>query len=92
MALTENQRAQVWAIMMEAGLVPAGVEKSDFRAAVDDIDDFFDNNAIAINNALPNPYKTQASAAQKAALVGLVALRRAIADGLDRQAIGRLFD
>jgi hypothetical protein len=91
MALTDGQRAQTWAVMMEAALVPADVEKADFRAAVDALDAALDTVASTLNASLPTPYRTAATAAQKSALTGLVALRRAIADGVDLKAIGGLF-
>lgn len=74
--LNATERAELWALLMEAGLVPADVRKADFRAAVDATDDAIEGNAPTFNAALPQPYKNAATAAQKAILFGLVAMRR----------------
>lgn len=95
MALTENQRVQVWAAIMEAGLNPPDVLKGDFRSAVDALDDALDTYAASLNAALPLPYRTSAVAWQKAVLTGLIAIRRGLADAPEpakvRRALGRLF-
>lgn len=47
------------------------------RAAADVLAAFIENNAIALNNALPEPFKSLATTAQKRHLFGLVAARLA---------------
>ena len=51
--------------------------KADFLAAVDAADNWADIQASAYNLALPQPFRSQASPALKAALLGYVAMRRA---------------
>jgi len=75
--LPEADRAYVWQRLMERGLVPPGISKAEFRAAVDAMDDFYDTEAATINAELPLPYRTAASAAQKYELFGLIAAHRA---------------
>lgn len=74
--LTDNERRDVWRILMQRGDVPGTILKTDFRAAVDAMDNFLDDNAATINSALPLPYRTAATNPQKAALLAAVALKR----------------
>lgn len=53
-----------------------GLTKADLRAAVNAIDQFLEDNASAINQAIPQPARGALSTAQKAHLLVLVALRR----------------
>lgn len=92
MALTAGQIDKLWQALMESGLAPPTVTKAQYRAAVVDIDAFFDTNATAINNAFPQPFKTQANLAQKAILVGVAALMRAVAEGVSVQTLRGVFD
>lgn len=55
---------------------PASFVKADLAAAVTAIDTFLDNNRAAINNAFPEPFKSEATAAQKALVVVYVIMRR----------------
>lgn len=87
--LNETERAGLWALLMEAGLIPPGVLKADIRAAVDATDDFIENNGATINSALPQPYRGAASASQKAILFGLVAMRRGGATAAQMRSIIR---
>ena len=78
-ALSDEERRRVWAQYMRLG-VSLGVmdfSKAELRAAVDAIDNFLETNATAINNAFPAAFRTKATASQKAAVVGYVAMRRA---------------
>jgi hypothetical protein len=75
--LPDVDRATVWQRLMERGLVPAGVDKAEFRAAVDAIDDVYDSQAATWNTALPQPYRGAATAAQKYELFALIGLQRA---------------
>lgn len=54
-----------------------GVTKPQLRAALDATDDWIDANQTSFNNALPQPFRTQASLAQKTFLFCYVAMRRA---------------
>ena len=74
--LNESERAGLWALLMEAGIVPPGVLKADLRAAVDATDNEIEAQAGPFNAALPQPYRGAATASQKAILFGLVAMRR----------------
>ena len=50
--------------------------KPEFQAAVDALDDFFEANKAAINNAIPLAARTALTAAQKARLLVYVIRRR----------------
>ncbi len=73
--LTENQRIAAWTEMMRtmsAERNPCLVTKADLRAAFDAIDNFFETNINAINNAFPEPAKTNLTARQKAMILAIV--------------------
>lgn len=76
MALTAQQarEASVALAKAEAGLLT--MSKTDLAAAVNAMDAFLGANQTAINNAFPEPFKSTATTAQKAALLSFVALRR----------------
>lgn len=50
--------------------------KADLTAAIIATDDWIDDNAAAFNTALPLPFRTSATAAQKTLLFCWVAMRR----------------
>jgi len=75
--LSATDRARVAAQFMRDIRESFGVTKTQLRAAVDGVDDYFDTNAAAINTAIPVAARSAMTAAQKAALVGYVAFRRA---------------
>lgn len=52
------------------------ITKADLQAAVNALDDYLNNNAAAINNALPAAAKAGLTAPQKGLLLATVALRR----------------
>lgn len=54
----------------------SGLTKADVRAAVNALDDFLNNNAAAINSAIPQPARTNLTAAQKARLLMFVIRKR----------------
>lgn len=92
-ALTTQQIKQVAAAMQRSNLCPGAVRKSEFVAALTAEDAQIEAAATTLNSALPLPYRTAATAAQKAALVGCLALRRALvadADGSIRAGLRRL--
>lgn len=57
---------------MSEGLAPGATNKPDFRAAVNAVDDWIDDNAASFNSALPEPYKSDATAIQKADLLATI--------------------
>ncbi len=76
--LSDNDRAALWAeYMSDARLGALGsVTKADLRAAVNAIDAFLNDNAAAINTAIPQPARAQLTSAQKALLLMFVIQRR----------------
>jgi hypothetical protein len=50
---------------------------TNIKAAVDAADQWADDNATAFNNALPVPFRTTATTAQKTLLLSYVILKRA---------------
>ncbi len=55
---------------------PIGLTKPDVLAAIAAMDDLLDTQASALNNALPEPYKSTATVAQKAELLARVVMAR----------------
>ena len=77
--LDEASRVAVWAELMRKYSSDGnniGITKQDLRAAVDALDDFMDDNAGTINNALPEPAKGSLTPAQKALMLSFVVLKR----------------
>jgi len=62
--------------MREENSPVTGILKADLRAAYDALDTFMNNNAGAINSALPLPFRTSATTQQKARLLMLVIRHR----------------
>lgn len=83
MALTTPERDQVYrAYMRLVNNEPCAFVKSVLRTAVDDVDNWCDAAATTVpptsyNAALNVTFRNAATAAQKAALLGLVAWMRA---------------
>lgn len=78
--LTAGERQQVLEALIRryaANHGPYSVTRDDVKAAIGAIDDFLDANAAAINNAFPEPFKSNMGANAKAAIVSVVAARRA---------------
>lgn len=75
--LPEDDLRLIWRGLMTRGEFPGNVLKADLRAAVDALDAWVDANAAALNAALPQPFRGQATVAHKALLLAFVALRRA---------------
>jgi hypothetical protein len=48
------------------------ITKPELRAAVDAIDQFFHDNAAAINNTLPQPARANLTTAQKSRLLRII--------------------
>lgn len=80
MALLSNaERGFVHAIIMRKlseERSSVSIIKADLLAAVNAIDDFFDTNATAINNAFPQPARSALSTRQKAMILLYVINRR----------------
>lgn len=77
MALDTSARQRVTAQWMrENTSTTAGFTKTDLAAAVAALDDWIDANQASFNAALPSAFRTNATAAQKAALFGYVLWRR----------------
>ena len=55
----------------------AQLDTVDVRNLIDDVDDYLEANAQAINQAIRGPLRSKATAAQKALAVAWVALKRA---------------
>lgn len=55
---------------------PCALTKDQLAAAVDAVDGWIEANAIAFNNALPQPARGALTAAQKAELLYRVTLKR----------------
>lgn len=78
MALSEQHKTNIWLDWMTAnGAWPSGILQAELRAVVDAIDDYYDANAVAMNTALPQPFRADATVEQKALAFAMVALMRA---------------
>lgn len=74
--LDSTARQAIRDILMRARNVGA-VNKPDLRAAIDATDAWIDSNAASYNTALPEPFKSTATAQEKTILFCFVALKRA---------------
>jgi hypothetical protein len=77
--LDETARVDVWAKLMRKYSTDGdsiGIDKAALRAAINALDDFMDDNAATINNALPEPAKGSLTQAQKALMLSYVVLKR----------------
>ena len=72
----ETKRAFIQEVFVGAGQT-ATMNTDDIEAAVIAVVTFIESNTVAINNALPEPFKSRTTAAQKRHLVGLVAAKLA---------------
>lgn len=75
--MTDTDRARTVAQFMRDIRQDLGINKTQLRAALNALDDYFDVNAAAINTAFPVAARNALSTSQKAILVGYVAFRRA---------------
>lgn len=76
--LSLQDRFDVWADLMRQNLGTISITKSELRAAVDALDDWFDTNASTINSAIPLPARTSLTTPQKAAVLSAVLAKRYI--------------
>lgn len=75
--LSDPERLAVAKAYMEDERTSHGaVLRSDIVAAVNALDDFFNTNATAINNALPTATKNNLTVSQKSRLVRYVIAKR----------------
>ncbi|MCC7208323.1 MAG: hypothetical protein IT323_13530 [Anaerolineae bacterium] len=84
--LPDTDRQRIWRGLMRAadfGGMP-NVVKADLKAAVDAADTWVDSNAASYNTALPQPFRNNATSAQKALLLCAVVLMRFNLDLLRR--------
>jgi hypothetical protein len=78
MALTVEQRREVWRALADE-LVrdgPVSLTKAELDAAATAVDAWIDANQVSFNTALPQPFRSQATALQKSVLFSLVLARR----------------
>ena len=74
-ALSDADRRTAWAEWMNTASrlrLPCAVEKADLRAAFDALDTFFEANAGAINNAIPQPARSAMTTQQKALMLAII--------------------
>ena len=86
--LADTVRVQLWRATMRflsSRLENANYTKPDLQAAINAADDWFNLNAAAYNTALTVPFRTNATTAQKALILAIVALAR-----YDTQLLARL--
>lgn len=77
MALNAAQIRQAWRAMLDTDAALGNTfTKTDLAAAVGAVDDWADANAASYNAALPLPFRTTATAAQKSILLAYVAMKR----------------
>jgi hypothetical protein len=78
MALTPQQQALTWRAMLgQDGALSDAFTKPDLTAAVVAADAWATANAASYNAALSDPFKSNATAQQKALLLAYVCLKRA---------------
>ncbi len=78
--LDEMNRYRTWAQAMRdwpATIAMPPVTKLELRAAIDATDSWIEANQGSLNAALPQPFRSAASTAQKTFLFCYVAMRRA---------------
>jgi hypothetical protein len=77
MAFTPQQAREAWRDMLEADdSLGRVLDKPSLQAAVVAADNWATANAASFNAALPEPFKSTATAGQKAELLAFVALKR----------------
>mgnify|MGYP001593683638 FL=1 len=79
MALTPAQKFAIrakWGSDLSARQEAFNLNKADLDAAITAVDDWIEANAVSFNLALPLAARTTLTAAQKAELLTLVALKR----------------
>lgn len=82
--LAENQRKELWAGYMREfprDDTLGAITKDQLRAAIDALDQFFSDNAAAVNAAIPQPARGVLTTKQKALLLIHVIRARYILEG-----------
>ncbi|HEX6827155.1 MAG TPA: hypothetical protein VF077_12630 [Nitrospiraceae bacterium] len=74
--LSDADRAAVAAEFMQQATGPLTILKPDVRAAVNGLDDWYNANAAAANQALPQPARSNLSQADKALMSNLIVSKR----------------
>jgi len=74
--LSDQDRADVTQEFMAQALGPHTITKADIRAAVNALDDWYNTNAAAANQALPQPARSQISLSDKAHMSSLIVNKR----------------
>ena len=74
--LSSENRAEIHAEWMRLNDEAISITKADLRAAVDALDAFLEANAVAVNNAIPQPARGALSQRQKAWILARVIERR----------------
>ena len=74
--LTAAERLKVFGHVLRAVAWPS-MTKPNVSAALDATDQWIEDNAASFNTALPLPFRTTATLAQKTVLFAYVAFRRA---------------
>ena len=77
--LDEAARTDVWAELMRKYSQDGdtiGINKADLRAAVNALDTWMNDNASALNQALPEAARTTLTAQQKAIMLSYVVFKR----------------
>lgn len=76
--LTADQKRRAWTKLVREHVLTlgplTGLTKPDLEAAADAVQAYLWAERAAINTALPEPFKSQASTDQKLALLAIVAL------------------
>jgi hypothetical protein len=78
--LSDQQRAEVTEEFLRQAKGPHTILKTDVRPMVDGLDSWYDANAAAANQALPQPGRGQTSLADKALLSNLIVNKRYLRD------------
>lgn len=74
--MNATERARCRNQYMREQATSSGITKTDLAAALAAADQWADDNAAAYNAALPTPFRTAATAAEKAMLLCYVIMRR----------------
>lgn len=74
--LSDAEREFAWRKFMDDNLETITITKQDLRTAVNDIDQWVDDNASSFNTAISQPARAALTATQKAFLLVKVVERR----------------
>jgi hypothetical protein len=74
--LSDADRADVTAEFMRLAAGPLAILKADVRAAVNGLDTWYNDNAAAANQALPQPARASLTLTDKALMSNLIVNKR----------------